>query len=123
MSAKKGNPFVRGDQGRGERQGDRSDVRQEFARLKAQSGFEPQEIADGRQPFMPLRVSHDPCLQNLSLPFRSSEADGPLSVGRIEGAFHPTMAHYGDTSLFCKEFSAKTFLRRLASALIALAPG
>jgi hypothetical protein len=30
--------------------------------------------ADGRQPFMPLRVSHDPCLQR-SLPFRSCEAN------------------------------------------------
>jgi hypothetical protein len=58
----------------GKRQADRSDVRQEFARKRARTGFEPFGIADGRQPFMP-RVSLEPLPFDASLPFCPSEAD------------------------------------------------
>ena len=92
----------------GQRQADRSDVRQEFARKRARTGFEPLEIADGRQPFMP-RVSHNPCL--LMLPFRFAHAMRmrPLSVGRVESAFHPARCHYGNVHTFCKENATKIF--------------
>ena len=43
--------------------------------------------ADGRQPFMPLRVSHDPCLQNSSLRFAHARRMRPLSVGRVKAPF------------------------------------
>ena len=91
----------------GKRQADRSDVRQEIRPLKrARTGFEPLGIADGRQPFMP-RVSHNPCL--LMLPFRFAHAMRmrPLSVGRVESAFHPARDHYGNVHTFCKENATK----------------
>jgi hypothetical protein len=73
---------------RGKRQADQSDVRQEFARKRARSGFEPLGIADGRQPFMP-RVSHNPCLLMLPFCFAHARRMPPLSVGRLDNAFHP----------------------------------
>ena len=64
--------------------------------------------ADGRQPFMP-RVSHNPCL--LMLPFRFAHAMRmrPLSVGRVESAFHPATDHYREVQTFCKENVTKSF--------------
>jgi hypothetical protein len=61
-----------------------------FAIKRARTGFGPNRQADGRQPFMP-RVSHDPC--PLMLPFRFAHAMRmrPLSVGRLESAFHPAI--------------------------------
>ena len=75
---------------------------------RARTGFEPLGIADGRQPFMP-RVSHNPCL--LMLPFRFAHAMRmrPLSVGRVESAFHPARCHYGNVHTFCKENATKIF--------------
>ncbi len=96
-------PGTRGP--RGKRQADRSDVRQEYARLKrARSGFEPGQ-ANGRQPFMP-RVSHSPCL--LLLPFRFAHARRmrPLSVGRLDNAFHPAMDDHHVIPILCKAIAA-----------------
>ena len=64
--------------------------------------------ADGRQPFMP-RVSHNPCL--LMLPFRFAHAMRmrPLSVGRLDSAFHPATDHYRNVQTFCKENATKSF--------------
>jgi hypothetical protein len=36
----------------------------------------------------------------------------PLSVGRVESAFHPAMAHYGDIPTSCKEISTKRFFTK-----------
>jgi hypothetical protein len=33
----------------------------------------------------------------------------PLSVGRVESAFHPAIAHYGEVQTCCKENVTKTF--------------
>ena len=74
---------------------------------KARTGFGPNGQADGRQPFMP-RVSHNPCL--LMLPFRFAHAMRmrPLSVGRVDNAFHPATGSHAMVWLFCKEFSLKS---------------
>jgi hypothetical protein len=59
-----------------------------FARKRPEpvSGFGNSGRA--QKPFMP-RVSHDPCV--LMLPFRFAHAKRmrPLSVGRLDNAFHP----------------------------------
>ncbi len=65
------------------RQADRSDVRQEYVRLK-----EPEPVFElnpsGRAPALHAsRVSHDPCLQNLSLRFAHARRMRPLFVGRV----------------------------------------
>ena len=77
----------------------------EFARKRARTGFEPLRIANGRQPFMPLRVSHDPCLQNLSLRFAHARRMRPLSVGRLDDAFHPATPHHCGIPGVCKLIS------------------
>ena len=77
----------------------------EFARKRARTGFEPLRIADGRQPFMPLRGSHDPCLQNLSLRFAHARRMRPLSVGRLDDAFHPATPHHCGIPGVCRLIS------------------
>jgi hypothetical protein len=76
---------------RGKRQADRSDVRQEYVRFTKPDPASTLSHADGRQPFMPPRVSHDPCL--LMLPFRFAHARlmRPLSVGRMTTPFRSAM--------------------------------
>jgi hypothetical protein len=71
----------------------------EFARKRARTGFEPIGKADGRQPFMP-RVSPEPL--PLMLPFRFAHAMRmrPLSVGRVESAFHPATAQRSKITVF-----------------------
>ena len=61
--------------------------------------------ADGRQPFMP-RVSHNPSLLMLPFCFAHAMRMRPLSVGRVESAFHPAMDHYDVISSLCKEIAA-----------------
>jgi hypothetical protein len=65
----KGNPGSTGPRAHGRRQGDRSDVRQEYVRLKgARSGLEPL-AADGRQPFMPYECLTMPAFEFYSPQF------------------------------------------------------
>jgi hypothetical protein len=72
-----------------------------FARKRARTGFEPSGQVDGRQAFMP-RVSRNPC--RLMLPFRFAHPMRmrPLSVGRVESAFHPAMNLYDTIPILCK---------------------
>jgi hypothetical protein len=70
------------------RQADRSDVRQEYARLKRpRTGFEPNGQADGRQPFMPQEYLTTPAFEDLSLPFRSCETNAAALLGRVTAPF------------------------------------
>ena len=77
-----------------------------FARKRARTGFEPLDKRTGASPSC-LRVSHDPCL--LMLPFRFAHAMRmrPLSVGRLDNAFHPAMDHYLLILYTCKEIMLK----------------
>ena len=91
------------------READRSDVRQEYVRLeRARTGFELK--ASGRAPALhALRVSHDPCLRDLSLRFSPCEADAAAFVGRVESAFHPATDERSVIQICCKGFSSKSF--------------
>ena len=97
---------------RGKRQADRSDVRQEFARLKqARTGFEP--WTSGRAPALHAsRVSHDPCLQDLSLPFRSCEADAAAFRRARDNAFHPATDHHSRFRLYVKKLRVNMVNRK-----------
>jgi hypothetical protein len=83
------------------KQADRSDVRQEFARKRARTGFEPNRKADRRQPFMP-RMSLEPLPFDASLPFCPCDANATAFVERIERAFHPAMDHHDMITVMCK---------------------
>jgi hypothetical protein len=73
-----------------------------FARKRARTGFEPLDKRTGASPSC-LRVSHNPCL--LMLPFRFAHAMRmrPLSVGRVESAFHSATANHAVILNYCKE--------------------
>ena len=102
---------------RGQRQADRSDVRQEYARLKrARSGFEP--LDSGRAPA--LHACERLTTPALSLGFAHARRMRPLSVGRLENAFHPATDHDSEFQ-FCKENATKGFSERRRRRLIALA--
>ena len=58
------------DQGPGKRQADRSDVRQEIRPQKSPNRFRSLYKRTGVSHSLPQGVSHDPCLQVLSLRFR-----------------------------------------------------
>ncbi len=73
------------------RQGDRSDVRHKFARLKSPIRFRVSEIADGRQPFMPQEYLTMPAFKSYHFDSRLRGGKRPLSVGRVESAFHPAI--------------------------------
>ena len=110
MSAR-GEPGVDGPKARGpkdKRQADRSDVRQEFARKRARTGFEPLDKRTGASPSC-RECLLNPCL--LMLPFRFAHPMRirPLSVGRVDNAFHPATGSHSIVRLFCKEFSLKSF--------------
>ena len=92
----------------GKRQADRSDVRQEFARKRARTGFEPLDKRTGASPSCRECLTN-PCL--LMLPFRFAHAMRmrPLSVGRLDSAFHPATDHYREVQTFCKENATKSF--------------
>jgi hypothetical protein len=57
---------------------------------QARSGVEPWQ-ADGRQPFMPQECLTTPAFEDLSLPFRSCEADAAAFRRARDNAFHPAM--------------------------------
>ena len=75
-----------------------------FARKRARTGFEPNGQADGRQPFMP-RVSYNPCLLMLPFGFAHARRMRPLSVGRLDNAFHPATDHHAMVLNTCKEIT------------------
>ena len=78
-----------------------------FARKRPEPVSSPMDKADGRQPLMP-RVSHNPC--PLMLPFRFAHAMRmrPLSVGRVESAFHPAMDYCAIILIVSKGSSEKS---------------
>ena len=85
----------------GKRQADRSDVRQEFARKRARTGFEPKDKRTAASPSCP-RVSHDPCLLIFSLRFRPCEADAAAFRRAHENALHPATGSLSRGSNSCK---------------------
>jgi hypothetical protein len=88
---------------------------------RARSGFEPLALADGRQPSMPQRVSHNPCLRALSLRFRLCEADAAAfrraRVKRLSSSDGSLLATF---KVPVKKLLRK-FVGKLAPALMALA--
>ena len=56
---------------------------------QARTGFGPMDKRTGASPSC-LRVSHDPCLQYIPSVSPIARRMRPLSVGRLENAFHPT---------------------------------
>ena len=80
--------YLRGPGPRGKRQADRSDVRQEFARKGPEPVSSPMDKRTGASPSC-RECLLNPCL--LMLPFRFAHARRmrPLSVGRLDNAFHP----------------------------------
>jgi hypothetical protein len=90
-----------GDRGPGRKTGDRSDVRQEYVRLKE---------LDPAQAFGQRTGASPSCLKSISQPLplnpipsvRPCDADAAALVGRVESAFHPAKVHYSQVSVLCK---------------------
>ena len=68
---------------------------------------------------MPQEYLTTPAFEDLSLPFRSCEADAAALVGRLDNAFHPATDHHSRIPILCKEFCVKSLSEK--GALIALA--
>jgi hypothetical protein len=79
---------ARGPRTRGKRQADRSDARQEYARVKSPNRFRKLP-ADGRQPFMPQDYLTTPAFNLIPSVSPITRRMRPLSVGRAENALHP----------------------------------
>ena len=83
---------ARGSRTRGKRQADRSDVRQEIRPLqKSPNRFPSPDKRTGASPSLPREYLTMPAFK--SYPFGSPIARRmrPLSVGRVESAFHPAI--------------------------------
>ena len=77
--------------------------------------------ADGRQPFMPQEYLTTPAFEDLSLSFRSCEANAAALVGRVKSAFHPARDQCSKIKITCKEISTNTVNRNKPPTLIVLA--
>jgi hypothetical protein len=88
------------------RQGDRSDVRQEYVRLKEPDPA--RAFASGRAPALhALRVSHNACLMNHIPSVRHARRKRPLFVGPIEASFIQRRITLPELRVSVKEFQKK----------------
>ena len=75
-------------------------------------------LASGQAPALhALRLSHNPCLETYPFDFACARPMRPLSVGRLENAFHQAKHHPIIVPISCKEISSKFFSQKTASAL------
>jgi hypothetical protein len=104
----KGNPAIHGPKARGPQGKDRPidpTSGKNATPLKiARTGFEL--VPSGRAPALhALEYLKTPAFEDLSLPFRSCEADAAAFHRARENAFHPPTAHNTSVLSFCKAVS------------------